>query len=74
MLRDGTVNILARGCENGTHRPSTYTQIVAIEVGLRYEDVNWKNTDDPGFDVAGLGCFLRFAEEFASPGESLAGS
>jgi CO/xanthine dehydrogenase Mo-binding subunit len=55
MLRDGTVNILARGCENGTHRPSTYTQIVASEIGLRYEDVNWKNNDDPGFDVAGLG-------------------
>jgi CO/xanthine dehydrogenase Mo-binding subunit len=55
MLRDGTINILARGCENGTHRPSTYTQIVASETGLRYEDVNWKNSDDPGFDVAGLG-------------------
>ena len=55
MLRDGSVNILARGCENGTHRPSTYTQIVASEIGLRYEDVNWKNNDDPGFDVAGLG-------------------
>jgi CO/xanthine dehydrogenase Mo-binding subunit len=55
MLRDGTVNILARGCENGTHRPSTYTQIVASEAGMRYEDVNWKNADDPGFDVAPLG-------------------
>jgi CO/xanthine dehydrogenase Mo-binding subunit len=55
MLRDGTVNILARGCENGTHRPSTYTQIVASEMGMRYEDVNWKNSDDPGFDVAPLG-------------------
>jgi CO/xanthine dehydrogenase Mo-binding subunit len=55
MLRDGSVNILARGCENGTHRPSTYTQIVASELGMRYEDVNWKNQDDPGFDVAGLG-------------------
>ena len=52
MLRDGTVNIVARGCENGTHRPSTYTQIVASEIGMRYEDVNWKNQDDPGFDVA----------------------
>jgi len=55
MLRDGTVNIVARGCENGTHRPSTYTQIVATELGMRYEDVNWKHMDDPGFDVAGLG-------------------
>jgi CO/xanthine dehydrogenase Mo-binding subunit len=55
MLRDGSVNIVARGCENGTHRPSTYTQIVAAEMGLRYEDVNWKNQDDPGFDVAPLG-------------------
>ncbi len=55
MLRDGTVNIVARGCENGTHRPSTYTQIVASELGLRYDDVNWKNNDDPGFDVAPLG-------------------
>ena len=55
MERDGTINILARGCENGTHRPSTYTQVVADEAGLRYEDVNWRNNDDPGFDVAPLG-------------------
>jgi CO/xanthine dehydrogenase Mo-binding subunit len=55
MLRDGSVNIVARGCENGTHRPSTYTQIVAAEMGMRYEDVNWKNQDDPGFDAAPLG-------------------
>jgi CO/xanthine dehydrogenase Mo-binding subunit len=55
MMRDGTVNIVARGCENGTHRPSTYTQAVAAELGMRYDDVNWKNMDDPGFDVAPLG-------------------
>ncbi|HSW56843.1 MAG TPA: molybdopterin cofactor-binding domain-containing protein [Dehalococcoidales bacterium] len=55
MLRDGSVNIVARGCEAGTHRPSTYTQIVASVLGVRYEHVNWKNQDDPGFDVAGLG-------------------
>jgi CO/xanthine dehydrogenase Mo-binding subunit len=55
MLRDGSVNIVARGCDNGTHRASTYTQIIATELGMRYEDVNWKNADDPGLDVAGLG-------------------
>jgi CO/xanthine dehydrogenase Mo-binding subunit len=59
MLRDGSVNIVARGCDNGTHRASTYTQITASELGMRYEDVNWKNTvGDPGLDTVGLGASM----------------
>jgi len=47
MLRDWKQsNILARGCEKRDAPASTYTQIVASEMGMRYEDVNWKNNDD----------------------------
>jgi CO/xanthine dehydrogenase Mo-binding subunit len=55
MRRDGTVNIIARRSETGTHGTSTYPQIIADEIGMRYEDVHWRPHDDPGFDAQVVG-------------------
>jgi CO/xanthine dehydrogenase Mo-binding subunit len=55
ISHDGTIGILARGVETGTHRVTTYPQIVADEVGMRFEDVYWKNYDDMGFDASLIG-------------------
>jgi CO/xanthine dehydrogenase Mo-binding subunit len=39
VARDGTSTIFFRRCDCGQSAPTTYCQIVADEVGLRYEDV-----------------------------------
>jgi CO/xanthine dehydrogenase Mo-binding subunit len=55
LRHDGTINILARRAETGTHGTTTYPQIVADEIGMRYEDVYWASQDDSGFDAAPVG-------------------
>jgi CO/xanthine dehydrogenase Mo-binding subunit len=55
LRRDGTINILARRAECGTHGTSAHSQLVADEMGMRYGDVQWRPFDDPGFDAAAGG-------------------
>ncbi|MCK5641079.1 MAG: molybdopterin-dependent oxidoreductase, partial [Gammaproteobacteria bacterium] len=55
MRRDGTANILARHMDGGWCGETTYCQVVADEVGLKYEHVNHRPFDDVGFDSAGGG-------------------
>lgn len=40
IAKDGTATIFYHRCDGGQSAPSTYCQIVADEIGLRYEDVN----------------------------------
>jgi CO/xanthine dehydrogenase Mo-binding subunit len=39
MAKDGTATVYSRRCDTGQSAPTTYCQIVADEMGLRYEDV-----------------------------------
>ncbi|MFC1846957.1 xanthine dehydrogenase family protein molybdopterin-binding subunit [Chloroflexota bacterium] len=52
MQPDGTVNILARHADAGWDSETAYCQIVAEEVGVKYEDVSMRPFDDTGFQAA----------------------
>jgi xanthine dehydrogenase molybdenum-binding subunit len=51
MRPDGTANILARTCDIGVSSPTACVQIVAAELGLKYEDVTWRHDKDVKFSV-----------------------
>jgi CO/xanthine dehydrogenase Mo-binding subunit len=50
--KDGTANIFFRRCDTGQSAPTTYCQIVADEVGLRYEDVKIEFKEYFSFEAA----------------------
>ncbi len=47
--KDGTATLLALGCDHGVEAENTYCRIVADELGMRLEDVNYNSRFDPGF-------------------------
>ena len=51
MRPDGTANILARTCDIGVSSTTACIQIVAAELGLKYEDVTWRHDKDVKFSV-----------------------
>lgn len=52
---DGTATIVFRRADCGQSAPTSYCQIVADEIGLRYEDVNIEFTDYSFFDACSPG-------------------
>ena len=60
---DGTATIFFRRPDNGQSAPTTYCQIVADEIGLRYEDVKIEFIDffcfDAAFPAGSLGSTLN---------------
>ncbi|NVM23349.1 MAG: xanthine dehydrogenase family protein molybdopterin-binding subunit, partial [Desulfobacterales bacterium] len=52
---DGTAEILGQYGEGGVNRETTYCQVVADEIGMRYEDVTNIPFEDRGFDLNPLG-------------------
>ena len=54
MAKDGTATIRFRRCDCGQSAPTTYCQIVADEIGLRYEDVKIEFQEfRPGIAMSG---------------------
>ena len=53
--KDGTATILFRRCDEGQSAATSYCQIVADEVGLRYDDVNIEFKEFTGFESMGPG-------------------
>lgn len=51
MHADGTVDILAQKSDVGVNPMTTHCQIVAEEMGLRLEDVNFRFFEDVGFQM-----------------------
>ena len=49
--KDGKATIFYRRADTGQSAPTAYCQIVADEIGLRYEDVNIDFTESSGFDA-----------------------
>jgi len=43
---DGSVDLIAQHCDPGVNSETTYAQIVAEELGMRYEDVNVRSFND----------------------------
>ena len=52
---DGTVLILGRHSEGGWGGWTPYCQVVADEMGMKFEDVVFKPFDDPGFEFGAGG-------------------
>ncbi len=52
LARDGSVTIFFRRCDCGQSAPTTYCQIVADELGIRYEDVKIEFKEFASFDAA----------------------
>jgi CO/xanthine dehydrogenase Mo-binding subunit len=52
MRADGTVNIMARANDIGVCSPTACIQIVADELGLRYEDVTMRHDKEVRFSVS----------------------
>ncbi len=52
MRADGTANILARANDIGVCSPTACVQIVADELGLRYEDVTMRHDKDVKFSTS----------------------
>ena len=50
VRQDGKVSILSRHADGGWNGESTYCQVVADELGVKYEDVTMRPFDDPAFD------------------------
>jgi len=48
---DGSVDIISQKADIGVNHDTTYTQIVADELGMRYEDVNFRSFNDVGFQL-----------------------
>jgi len=46
---DGTARIFGLRCDNGVSAETAYCQIVADEIGLRYEDVYYRPFEESGF-------------------------
>lgn len=55
IAKDGTATILFRRCDEGQSAPTCYCQIVADEIGLRYDDVNIEFKEFTGFESMGPG-------------------
>jgi xanthine dehydrogenase molybdenum-binding subunit len=55
IANDGTATILFRRCDEGQSASTCYCQIVADEVGLRYDDVNIEFKEFTGFESMGPG-------------------
>ncbi len=51
MHCDGTVDILAQKSDDGVNPITTNCEIVAEELGLKLEDVNWRLFEDVGFQM-----------------------
>ena len=51
MHCDGTVDILAQKSDVGVNPMTTHCEIVAEELGLRLEDVNFRHFEDVGFQM-----------------------
>ena len=51
MARDGSVTIFFRRCDCGQSAPTTYCQIVADELGIKYEDVKIEFREYAAFDA-----------------------
>jgi CO/xanthine dehydrogenase Mo-binding subunit len=52
IANDGTATIFFRRCDCGQSAPTTYCQIVADEIGLRYEDVKIEFQEYSYFDAS----------------------
>jgi len=46
---DGTARILSIGCDCGVNAETAYCQIAADELGMRYEDVHYRQFHEQGF-------------------------
>jgi len=51
VLKDGTASVIGRHGDGGWCGETAYCRIAADELGLKYEDVNHRPFDDPGFDM-----------------------
>jgi len=51
MHCDGTVDILAQKSDDGVNPMTTNCEIVAEEMGLKLEDVNWRFFEETGFQM-----------------------
>jgi len=49
--RDGSVDIIGQKSDIGVNHDTTYAQIVADELGMRYEDINFRSFNDVGFEL-----------------------
>jgi CO/xanthine dehydrogenase Mo-binding subunit len=48
VWRDGTVSLLAQECSSGPNRRVAYCQVVADEIGMKIEDVEYRGLHDYG--------------------------
>ncbi len=55
LRMDGSLNIIARHADGGWHSESTWSQAVADESGVKYDDITFRNPDDVGFQARGGG-------------------
>jgi CO/xanthine dehydrogenase Mo-binding subunit len=55
LANDGTVTIFFRRCDEGQSAPTCYCQVVADEIGLRYEDVKIEFQEFSCFESMGPG-------------------
>jgi len=46
IQQDGSVSIIAQRCDTGLNAETTYCEVVAEELGVRYEDVFYRQQDD----------------------------
>jgi xanthine dehydrogenase molybdenum-binding subunit len=51
IKKDGTATLLGRHADGGWCGESAYCRIAADELGFKYEDVDHRPFDDPGFDM-----------------------
>jgi CO/xanthine dehydrogenase Mo-binding subunit len=51
VLKDGTASVIARHGDGGWGAETAHCRIAADELGLRYEDIQHRPFDDPGFDM-----------------------
>jgi CO/xanthine dehydrogenase Mo-binding subunit len=51
ILKDGTASVVARHADGGWNPATAHCRIVADELGLKYQDVNHRAFEDPGFDM-----------------------
>jgi xanthine dehydrogenase molybdenum-binding subunit len=51
MHKDGTAVLLAQSCDIGVNRNTTYCQVAADELGLKYENVFMQSAEYSGFDT-----------------------
>ena len=51
MHQDGTVAVLGQSCDIGVNRDTTYSQVAASEIGVKYEDVFLAGADYSSFET-----------------------